>query len=195
MVLSADDREMWAPTPSHPSAVPVLLYYGVAPVSGFSNRTDADSGIDPQDFARQMALLHHAGYETITLDEFVRFMRRENLSLPPRPLLLTFDGARLDSWTGSDGILRELDFNAVLFVDVGRVEEEDPEYLTWKELNTLQGSGRWEVQLQSGTGGRQIRYGPAPDDVGPFMPIGDLRRCSAAGARGCSRTSRTVRSS
>ncbi len=83
------------------------------------NRTDADLGIDPQDFARQMALLNHAGYETITLDEFVRFMRREDLSLPPRPLLLTFDGARLDSWTGSDGILRELDLNAVLFVDVG----------------------------------------------------------------------------
>jgi hypothetical protein len=56
----------------------------------------------------------------------------------------------------------------VLFVDVGRVEAEDPEYLTWKELNTLERSDRWEVQLQSGTGHRQIRYGPAADDVGPF---------------------------
>ena len=56
----------------------------------------------------------------------------------------------------------------MLFVDVGRVEEDDPEYLTWRELNTLQRSGRWEVQLQSGTGHHRIRYGPAPDDVGPF---------------------------
>ena len=56
----------------------------------------------------------------------------------------------------------------MLFVDVGRVEENDPEYLTWRELNTLQRSGRWEVQLQSGTGHHQIQYGPAPDDVGPF---------------------------
>jgi hypothetical protein len=33
----------------------------------------------------------------------------------------------------------------------------------------LQRSGRWEVQLQAGSGGhRQIHYGPAPDDVGPF---------------------------
>ena len=63
------------------------------------------------------------GYDTITLDEFVRFIKREQVRLPPRPLLLTFDGARLDSWTGSDGILRELGFNAVLFVDVGRVAE------------------------------------------------------------------------
>jgi Polysaccharide deacetylase len=168
VVLTADDREAWAPAPPDRAVLPVLLYHGVAPVSGFSKRADADLGIDPEDFARQMVLLDHAGYDTITLDDFIRFIRREQVSLPPRPLLLTFDGARLDSWTGSDGILRELRFNAVLFVDVGRVEEEDPEYLTWRELNTLQRSGRWEVQLQSGTGNHRIRYGPAPDDVGPF---------------------------
>jgi hypothetical protein len=56
----------------------------------------------------------------------------------------------------------------VLFVDAGRVAEGDPEYLTWRELNKLQGSGRWEVQLQSGTGHHRIRYGAAPDDVGAF---------------------------
>jgi hypothetical protein len=168
VALTADDREAWAPAPPEPGVVPVLLYHGVAPVSGFSKRAHADLGIDPEDFARQVALLDHAGYDTITLDEFIRFVRREHVSLPPRPLLLTFDGARLDSWTGSDGILRKLGLNAVLFVDVGRVEDEDPEYLTWRELNTLQRSGRWEVQLQSGTGNHRIRYGPAPHEVGPF---------------------------
>ena len=168
MVLTADDRELWAPGPPVRSVVPVLLYHGVAPVSGFSKRADADLGIDPETFARQMVLLDQAGYETITLDEFVQFTRRKGVSLPPRPLLLTFDGARADSWTGSDAILRELDFNAVLFVDVGRVDAKEPEYLTWKELNTLQRSGRWDVQLQSGTGHHRIQYGSAPDDVGPF---------------------------
>ena len=168
VVLTGDDREEWAPAPPKRAVVPVLLYHGVAPVSGFSKRADADLGIDPEDFARQMALLDHAGYDTIALDEFVRFIEREQVSLPPRPLLLSFDGARLDSWSGSDGTLRKRGFNAVLFVDVGRVEEDDPEYLTWRELNALQRSGRWEVQLQSGTGHHQIQYGPAPDDVGPF---------------------------
>jgi hypothetical protein len=132
--------------------VPVLLYQGVA----------------RQEFARQMFLLDHAGYQTITLDQFVRFMRREEVSLPARPLLLTFDGGRADTWLGSDAILRELGFNAVLFVDVGRVAAKEREYLTWRELNALQASGRWEVQLQSGRGDRRIRYGSGPEDVGPF---------------------------
>ena len=64
--------------------------------------------------------------------------------------------------------MRELGLNAVVFVDVGRVEEGDREYLTWRELNTLQRSGRWDVQLQSGTGNHRIQYGPEREDVGPF---------------------------
>ena len=168
VVLTGDDRKLWAPAPPDGAVVRVLLYHGVAPVSGFERRADAALGLDPEDFARQMVLLDHAGYDTITIGEFVRFIKREQVKLPPRPLLLTFDGARLDSWTGSDGILRELGFNAVLFADVGRVQAEHPEYLTWSELDTLQRSGRWEVQLQSGTGHHRIRYGPAPGDVGPF---------------------------
>jgi Polysaccharide deacetylase len=124
--------------------------------------------VPPDDFARQMTLLDHAGYETISLDEFVRFVRREPVNLPPRPLLLTFADARLDSWAASDGILRRLGFNAVLFVEIGPIEKHDPKVLTWEELDKLQRSGRWDVQLQSGTGDRLIRFGPEPDDVGPF---------------------------
>jgi peptidoglycan/xylan/chitin deacetylase (PgdA/CDA1 family) len=159
---------VWAPRAPDRSVVPVLVYYGLAPASGFSNRADAAHGIDPQTFARQMVPLDHAGYETITLDEFVRFLRGAPVHLPPRPLLLTFDGGRADSWIGSDAILRELGFTAALFVDVGRVEAKDHEYLTWSELNALQRSGRWDVQLQSGTGHRLSHYGPAPYDFGPF---------------------------
>jgi peptidoglycan/xylan/chitin deacetylase (PgdA/CDA1 family) len=124
--------------------------------------------VAPQEFARQMVLLRHAGYRTIGLDELVRFVERQPVSLPPRPLLLTFDGGRLETWTGSDAILRELGFSAVVFVDVGRVHANDPAYLTWEELSALQRSGRWDVQLQSGTGNRLIRYGPGRDEVGPF---------------------------
>jgi peptidoglycan/xylan/chitin deacetylase (PgdA/CDA1 family) len=106
----------WAPAPSSRAAVPVLRYRGV----------------EPREFARQMLLIDHAGYETITFDEFVRYVKRKKVTLPPRPLLLTFDGGRLDSWTGSDAILRRLGFNAVIFVNVGRVEEGDRDYLTWR---------------------------------------------------------------
>ena len=73
-----------------------------------------------------MTLIHHAGYQTIDLDSFVRFTKGEAVELPPRPFALTFDDARADSWTGADGILEKLGLNAVMFVDVGRVDSGHP---------------------------------------------------------------------
>ena len=150
--LTEADRELWAPGQPDRSAVPVLRY----------------ARVRPKAFARQMVLLDNAGYETITLEDFVGFVRGRQVSLPERPLLLTFDGARADSWTGADGILSKLGFEATIFVNVGRVDAQDPHYLSWKELNAMRGSGRWEVQLQAGTGDHLIQYGSTRHDVGPF---------------------------
>ena len=80
----------------------MLLYHGIAFPDGFSNREDALYGLDPDEFAKQMTLLDTAGYQTITLGQFVRFHRGEDVDLPPHPVLLTFDDARADSWIGGD---------------------------------------------------------------------------------------------
>ena len=168
VVLTAEEKQVWAPLPPDRSAVPVLLYHGIGPESDFSNEADASYGVDFDDFARQMRLIEHAGYQTIDLPTFLRFVQGDPVELPPRPLLLTFDDARADSWTGGDGILEKLGFNAVMFVDVGRVDDGDPEYLTWQELETVQSGGRWQLQLHSGDGHQQIQYGPRPDDYGPY---------------------------
>ncbi len=168
VVLTPEEEEVWAPLPPDRSAVPVLLYHGIGPESDFANAADASYGIGFDDFAKQMTMIEHAGYQTIDLPTFLGFIRGDPVELPPRPLLLTFDDARADSWTGGDGILRELGFNAVMFVDVGRVDDGDPEYLTWEELEAMQAGGLWELQLHSGQGHQLIKYGPGPDDEGAF---------------------------
>jgi peptidoglycan/xylan/chitin deacetylase (PgdA/CDA1 family) len=150
--LSASDRAAWAPGPARRSAIPVLVY----------------GHVEPERFARQMTLLHSAGYRTITLPALIAHLRGEPVALPPRPFLLTFDDGRLDSYTGSDATLRRLGFSAVAFVDAGRVDKGDPAYLRWRELDALQRSGRWDVQLEAGTGKHLMRWGPSPRDVGSF---------------------------
>jgi biofilm PGA synthesis lipoprotein PgaB len=166
--LTADEKRAWAQLPPDRSAIPVLLYHGIGPESDFSNADDASFGVDVPDFAKQMTMIAHAGYRTIDLETFIDFVEDKPVNLPPRPLLLTFDDARADSWTGADGILTKLGFTAVMFVDVGRVDAGDPEYLTWPELRQLDADGRWELQLHSGKGHVQIQYGPGDDDYGPF---------------------------
>jgi len=166
--LTSDEKQAWNKLPPDRSAIPVLLYHGIGPESDFANASDASYGIGTEDFAKQMTMIQHAGYETIDLQTFTDFVQNKPVDLPPRPLLLTFDDARADSWTGADGILRKLHFNAVMFVDVGRVDGGDPEYATWQELANAQDSGRWQLQLHSGKGHTQIHYGPGSDDYGPF---------------------------
>ena len=43
---------------------------------------------------REKSMIKHAGYQTISLQTFVDFVRGRTVDLPPRPLLLTFDDAR-----------------------------------------------------------------------------------------------------
>jgi peptidoglycan/xylan/chitin deacetylase (PgdA/CDA1 family) len=167
VTLTAEEKRVWAPLPPDRSAIPVLLYHGIGPESDFSNADDAAYGVGIDDFAKQLTMIAHAGYETIDLDTFAGFVRGEDVELPDRPLLLTFDDARANSFTGADAILDELGFNAVMFVDVGRVDAEDAEYLRWDELEGLD-PARWQLQLHSGKGHQQIQFGPGDDDYGPF---------------------------
>lgn len=150
--LSDADRKAWAPGPPLRDAVPVLVYRDVG----------------ARAFERHMRLISHAGFRTITLKTLARFVAGEAPELPARPLVLTFDGAREQTRDDTDAVLRDLGLGAALFVDVGPIEERDTEHLTYEELDGLQASGHWDVQLQSGTGNRRIRYGPAPGDVGAF---------------------------
>ncbi len=175
VTLTSQEKQVWAKLPPDRSSIPVLLYHGIGAESDFSNAADAGYGIDADDFAKQMTEIHHAGYETIDLQTFVDFVGKKPVDLPPRPLLLTFDDARADSWTGGDAILEKLGFTAVMLVDVGRVDAGDREYLTWKELESAQRSGRWQPQLHSGKGHTQIHYGPGDDDYGPFYAYKEQR--------------------
>ena len=77
VTLSAEDKELWAPLPPDRSAIPVLLYHGIGPESDFSNAADASYGVDTEDFAKQMTMIAHAGYETIDLQTFIDFVQRE----------------------------------------------------------------------------------------------------------------------
>ena len=108
VTLTSEEKQVWAKLPPDRSAIPVLLYHGIGPESNFANAADASYGIAADDFAKQMTEIQHAGYETIDLQTFLDFVGKKPVDLPPRPLLLTFDDARADSWTGGDAILKKL---------------------------------------------------------------------------------------
>jgi peptidoglycan/xylan/chitin deacetylase (PgdA/CDA1 family) len=173
--LSAQERAVWQPLPVTRAGIPVLLYHGIGERGDFNSPADAAYGVTQPNFAKQMALLHSAGYQTITLEQFRAFVAGEPVVLPPRPLLLTFDDSLDNSFHGADAVLRQLHWNAVMFVDVGSVEEHHPHYAGWSEIAAAQRSGRWEMQLHAGRGHHNIAY-DAAGTMGPFYANRFLER-------------------
>jgi peptidoglycan/xylan/chitin deacetylase (PgdA/CDA1 family) len=120
-----------------------------------------------------MALLHHAGYHTVTLAQVDDYVAGRPEKLTSRPSLITFDDGLASSWIDGDGALEREGFTATIFIDAGRVNSDAAGYLTWDELKKMRAGGRWDVQLHAWTGtgfirDRYTRYGPGKDDYGAF---------------------------
>ncbi|MEN3284986.1 MAG: hypothetical protein V7607_6126 [Solirubrobacteraceae bacterium] len=165
--LSAQERAIWTPLPVTRAGIPVLLYHGIGDRSDFDSAADALYGVTQPNFAKQMALLHAAGYDTITLEQFRAYLAGEPVSLPARPVLLTFDDSLANSFDGADAVLRQLGWTAVMFVDVGSVDEGEDRYASWDQIGAAQRSGRWDMQLHAGRGHHNIPY-DAKGTMGPF---------------------------
>lgn len=171
--LTAEDRAIWRTPRTGRGRIPVLLYHGVAERAEFGNQADAFYAVAPAEFAKQMALLRHAGYAAITLEQFRRFHAGEPVDLPAHPLLITFDDGRADAARNADRVLARYGWSAAMFVDVGAVTGGAAEYATWQQLAAMQRSGRWSIQLHAGRGHHNIRYGAGEREVGPFYAYRD----------------------
>lgn len=119
-------------------AVPILLYHGIVKKEDAANTT-------LNNFINQMEALKKEGYETISLEQFYLF-KKGKFNLPKRPIIITFDDGRKDSFYPTDTILKKLGFNAVLFVATGPMIDGNNFYLTKDEIKYVYDTGRWEIQ-------------------------------------------------
>ena len=167
VTLTSEEKGVWAELPPDRSAIPVLVYHGIGPEGDFSNAADASYGIDAQDFATQMTEIQHAGYQTVDLQTFLDFVSGKPVDLPPRPLLLTRRRSR--TWTRGRATASCASCTSTRSCSsMWGVSITTPSTSPGGQLRTLEDSGRWQLQLHSGDGHTLIRYGPDPDDTGPY---------------------------
>jgi hypothetical protein len=139
VVPSAAEAALWHPVPMRPpsAAVPVLAYSGVG---------QSPPSVTRLAFARQMEMLARAGYRTISIHQYARWRRGVPAGLPPRPVLIAFDGGQLETFRGADRVLQRHGFRATVFAATAEMERGNREYLRWRELHAMERSGRWDVQ-------------------------------------------------
>ena len=165
VVLTPAQVARFQPVAPYSDAVPVLAYGGV--------REEAEAtAVSRHTFAEQMAALKQMGFRTISMEQFARFRAGNREGLPARPILITFDDGRLDSYRGADKVLAQHGFRASMFVITSKIEDEDPAHLTWRELHGMEDSGRWDVQPQAHRGHGTVAY----DQLGSTAPYYAVRR-------------------
>lgn len=149
---SAADLARWAPLPPNRlTGVPVLLYHGI-------NERNDHLSVTRRAFARQMAMLRNAGFRSISIAQYIQFLRGNARGLPERPILITFDDGRLDSYRGADRVLQKYGMRATMFAITGAVKSKDVDHTTWKELQRMQSSGRWDIQPHGARGHAEVTY-------------------------------------
>jgi tetratricopeptide (TPR) repeat protein/peptidoglycan/xylan/chitin deacetylase (PgdA/CDA1 family) len=145
----------------------VLLYHGLTPY--------------PQDpmlaypihysvaaFEDHMRAIQQAGFHPITAQEAQAWLQGKAI-LPPRPILITFDDARLDSFRYGDPVLKKYGLKATMMVALANVERNLPGFASWSQLKAYQATGRWEMQAHGNLGHSKI---PMDEEghVGLYMP-------------------------
>ena len=131
------------------SSIPVVYYHGIG-------EGEDRYSISPREFARHMLMLHDQGFQSVGMGEYVRARQGHRQGLPRKPILITFDDGRLDSFTGSDAVLRALGFRATMFVVTASHDDPGSFALSWPELRGMHASGVWDIQLHAAEGHSRI---------------------------------------
>ena len=173
VVLSANQKARLQPVAPYAGkgSVPVLAYGQVT-----DSRDAGPLAVTRRAFAEQMAALRQMGFRSIATGDYLRLRRGDTRGLPERPILITFDGGRLNSYRGTDRVLQRYGFQATMFVATADVRREDPKFLTWRELKDMDRSSRWDIQPLAHDGYRRV----ASNERGDMAPFYAVRRFTAS---------------
>jgi poly-beta-1,6-N-acetyl-D-glucosamine N-deacetylase len=160
--------EQWDALGSRPI---VLSYHDI------SLQSTSPYTISPAQLAEQMALLDALHVHTLTAEEFRRYT--EGQPVPLRSVMLTFDDGTHGVYRYADQILAQHGFHAVSFIITGFVGTRAPYYMTWKEIQRLDASGRWDFEAHTNLGHKQV----AVDDQGTVRSFLSNRAWLAAERR------------
>lgn len=150
--LTEDEKalEEWRET-KRTTKVPILLYHHIT-TEEFTNE-ESISLISPTDFRLHMTAIS-VNFTPISLRSYYEYVMCDDgsISLPPNPIIVTFDDGYLSNYEIAYPILKELNIPATIFVvtdTVGAIAGEgkvNNSHFTWEQAREMEESGLIEIQ-------------------------------------------------
>jgi peptidoglycan/xylan/chitin deacetylase (PgdA/CDA1 family) len=132
-----------APLGHSRAPVPVLMYHVIAPAP--PGATYAGLWVSPTDLRAQVAALAKAGFHGVTLDAVLDGWAGKN-TLPPHPIVLSFDDGYLSQGQEAGAILRAQGWPGVLNLALHNLDT--PGGLSASRVKTMISDG-WEIDAHS----------------------------------------------
>ncbi|WP_222429956.1 polysaccharide deacetylase family protein [Paenibacillus cremeus] len=126
------------PASQHLPSVPVLMYHSIS-----SAEPRNDLCLTPEKFEQQVIALKERGFSFITASELIEGWNHKK-SLPPHPLVLTFDDGYLNQYNQAYQILKRYQIKMTLFISTGYIGKAG--YVTWEQLEEMKASGLVDIQ-------------------------------------------------
>jgi len=155
-------------------AIPVLVFHQICPSTC---AIDDTYGVARSEFERMMRTIATAGYETISMRDFVRAHDGDVAGLPKRPILVTFDDGRIDAYRAADEVLRERGLQATMFVITDRAVDHPRFHMQWPDIKQAAASGRWSIQLHAHSGHVRVPIGVDAKGAQTLGAFYGRRRC------------------
>ncbi len=106
--------------------IKVLMYHRI--VKGTTGESTDPHCVSEEDFRYQLQLLDQFNYTPITFEDYYLY-RKGKLTLPKKPIILTFDDGYLDTYSTALPVLREFNMHAVFFV----LGNRNLQYANWDQ--------------------------------------------------------------
>lgn len=119
--------------------VPVLYYHSI-------NEPETNEvTLSKEKLREQLKFVKDSGYTTLTISELNSYIKND-IPIPEKSIVITFDDGYMDNYTNAFTILKELDMKATIFVITSGID--DGYYLSSSQIKELANYG---IDIQSHT--------------------------------------------
>ncbi|MGC2423925.1 MAG: polysaccharide deacetylase family protein [Nitrospirota bacterium] len=130
--------------------IPILMYHSISrDIDEHDIHPYYRIATTPEVFNQHMTFLSNQGYQAVSLDFAVKYLRKEHglyESLPTKPVVITFDDGLRDFYINAFPILDKYGFSATVFLPAAMIKDrpatvERKERMAWQEVKALHKEG------------------------------------------------------